>query len=101
MPLLCLLSPALRYSRSRDAFVLRAVGNNRGPVLRCERRRRLIARFEGADRRGTGVAAVLRGAPADAVEKHARVADGLALGLDPSIIGDLLARSRTRARSAW
>lgn len=28
------LSPFFRYSASRDAYVLRAVGNARGPVLR-------------------------------------------------------------------
>ncbi len=27
--------PLFRYSYSRDAFVLRAVGNTRGPVLRA------------------------------------------------------------------
>ena len=34
---LTLLRPLLRYSASRDAYVLRAVGNNRGPVLRNRR----------------------------------------------------------------
>lgn len=29
-----LLRPLLRYSASRDAYVLRAIGNSRGPVLR-------------------------------------------------------------------
>jgi hypothetical protein len=72
MPLLLLLAPAFRYSRSRDAYVLRAVGNTRGPVLRCERRRRLIAPFEGADRRGAVPAAAMREEPPDAVEKRAR-----------------------------
>jgi hypothetical protein len=28
------LRPLLRYSRSRDAYVLRAVGNRAGPVLK-------------------------------------------------------------------
>ena len=34
---LLLLRPLLRYSASRDAYVLRAVGNSRGPVLRNRR----------------------------------------------------------------
>jgi hypothetical protein len=33
--LLVLLRPLFRYSVTRDAYVLRAVGNRRGPVLRC------------------------------------------------------------------
>jgi hypothetical protein len=36
--LLMLLSPVFRYSASRDAYVLRAIGNNHGPVLRVDRR---------------------------------------------------------------
>ncbi len=32
--LLTLLRPVLRWSHSRDAYVLRAVGNRWGPVLR-------------------------------------------------------------------
>ncbi len=47
---LWLLRPVLRYSATRDAFVLRLVGNSTGPVLRLDRRRRRAA-FEGADRR--------------------------------------------------
>jgi hypothetical protein len=35
-----LLSPLLRYSYSRDAYILRGVGRRVGPVLRPERRRR-------------------------------------------------------------
>lgn len=31
---LTLLRPVLRYSSSRDAYVLRGVGNRMGPVLR-------------------------------------------------------------------
>ena len=31
------LRPLFRYSRSRDAYVLRAVGQTRGPVLRPRR----------------------------------------------------------------
>lgn len=33
-PLLGLLWPLFRYSATRDAYVLRGVGNRRGPVLR-------------------------------------------------------------------
>ena len=36
---LALLRPLFRYSLSRDAYVLRLIGNLRGPVLRRERRR--------------------------------------------------------------
>jgi hypothetical protein len=35
---LALLRPLFRYSLSRDAYVLRVIGNTRGPVLRRERR---------------------------------------------------------------
>jgi hypothetical protein len=41
----------LRYSATRDAFVLRGVGGHRGPVLRPDRRRRTEGVFEGIDRR--------------------------------------------------
>jgi hypothetical protein len=42
----------LRFSATRDAFVLRAVGNSAGPVLRPDRRRRRRRMsFEGVDRR--------------------------------------------------
>ncbi len=54
---LFVLKPLLRYSATRDAFVLRAVGNYAGPVLRPDRRRRKRAgSFEGIDRRSTSVA---------------------------------------------
>jgi hypothetical protein len=43
---LVLLSPLLRYSRGRDAYVLRALGGRYGPVLR--RDRRATRRREGA-----------------------------------------------------
>jgi hypothetical protein len=47
---LSLLAPVLRYSNSRDAYVLRAIGNRMGPVLRVDRRleRRPL---DGVDRR--------------------------------------------------
>jgi hypothetical protein len=47
-----LMRPALRYSVTRDAFVLHLLGNSRGPVLRPDRRSRHQAPFEGAERRG-------------------------------------------------
>ncbi len=50
-PLLFVLRPLLRYSATRDAFVLRGVGSHRGPVLRPDRRRRTQGAFEGIDRR--------------------------------------------------
>jgi hypothetical protein len=37
---------------SRDAFVLRGIGNSAGPVLRPERRRRRGRPVDGSDRRG-------------------------------------------------
>jgi hypothetical protein len=50
-----LLLPAFRYSPTRDAYVLRVVGNKLGPVLREERRARALA-FSGPDRRRPGAA---------------------------------------------
>jgi hypothetical protein len=47
---LVLLTPLLRYSATRDAYVLRAVGGSKGPVLRVDRRRRQLG-FDGIDRR--------------------------------------------------
>jgi hypothetical protein len=46
-----LLRPFLRYSHTRDAFVLRLVGNETGPVLRVDRRAHAQAPFEGVERR--------------------------------------------------
>lgn len=46
------LRPMLRYSRTRDAYVLRLVGARRGPVLRPDRRRRDNG-YVGPDRRAT------------------------------------------------
>jgi len=45
------LRPLLRFSVSRDAFVLRGIGNQVGPVLRPDRRARGRRRFEGVERR--------------------------------------------------
>ena len=48
---LLLLRPLLRFSVSRDAFVLRGVGNHLGPVLRPDRRARGRRHFDGVERR--------------------------------------------------
>lgn len=51
------MRPILRYSASRDAYVLRGVGRRVGPVLRVDRRLARRARpFEGVDRRGARTA---------------------------------------------
>ncbi len=51
------MRPLLRYSESRDAYVLRWVGRSIGPVLRAERRLTGTSRgFDGVDRRGARVA---------------------------------------------
>ncbi len=46
---LTLLRPFLRYSRSRNAYVLRLVGARTGPVLRIDRRHG--GSWDGIDRR--------------------------------------------------
>jgi hypothetical protein len=43
------MAPVIRYSATRDAYVLRGVGRHVGPVLRLDRRRE--ERFDGIDRR--------------------------------------------------
>jgi hypothetical protein len=49
------MRPFLRYSSSRDAYVLRVVGAQVGPVLRIDRR--LSPRgFDGVERRRTSAA---------------------------------------------
>lgn len=53
---LLILRPLLRYSATRDAYVLRAIGRSRGPVLRINRRHRRHQPFAGAERRGVGAA---------------------------------------------
>jgi hypothetical protein len=50
------LKPALRYSATRDAYVLRGVGNSTGPVLRVDRRRRGRSSYAGAERRRVSAA---------------------------------------------
>lgn len=49
--LILLAGPLLRYSITRDAYVLRGVGTSLGPVLRPDRRRQSKARWEGPERR--------------------------------------------------
>jgi hypothetical protein len=49
-PTLVVSRPFFRYSVTRDAYVLRFVGNKRGPVLRRDRRR-TNREFVGPDRR--------------------------------------------------
>lgn len=50
------LKPMLRYSATRDAFVLRAIGNTSGPVLRVDRRKDRRTQYSGAERRGVSTA---------------------------------------------
>jgi hypothetical protein len=49
---LLIIRPLLRFSVTRDAYVLRVIGRSRGPVLRPNRRTRRQRAFQGADRRG-------------------------------------------------
>jgi hypothetical protein len=53
---LFLLRPLLRYSATRDAFVLRGIGGGAGPVLRPDRRGRRRQPFDGIDRRRANTA---------------------------------------------
>jgi hypothetical protein len=53
---LLILRPLLRFSLSRDAFVLRVIGDRAGPVLRPDRRRHSRRRYEGVERRGAQLA---------------------------------------------
>ena len=53
---LALMRPVMRYSYSRDAFVLRGVGRALGPVLRPDRRVGPACPIDGIERRRTGVA---------------------------------------------
>jgi hypothetical protein len=43
------LRPVLRYSRSRNAYILRVIGARTGPVLRVDRRSGQP--FDGVERR--------------------------------------------------
>jgi hypothetical protein len=53
---LALLKPLLRYSYSRDAYVLRGVGRSVGPVLRLDRRERRGRPLDGIERREARIA---------------------------------------------
>ncbi len=57
---LTLMRPVLRYSTSRDAYLLRGVGPRFGPVLRIDRRSHgqggRSRSFAGADRRRASAA---------------------------------------------
>jgi hypothetical protein len=46
------VSPLFRFSTSRDAYVLRMIGNRVGPVLIVDRRRKHPTPYQGVDRRG-------------------------------------------------
>jgi hypothetical protein len=50
------LRPLLRYSLTREAYVLRLVGGSLGPVLRPVRRDRPEPAVEGVERRRARVA---------------------------------------------
>ena len=52
---LLIFRPFLRYSVTRDAYVLRLIGGSTGPVLRPNRRRRRHDQFEGVERRRVGI----------------------------------------------
>ena len=48
---LTVMRPLLRYSLGREAYVLRLVGGQSGPVLRPDRRHTQLE-FDGTERRG-------------------------------------------------
>jgi hypothetical protein len=48
-----LLRPLLRHSSARNAYVLRLVGSNYGPVLRAERRTVRSHPSDGIERRAS------------------------------------------------
>ncbi|HTU96062.1 MAG TPA: hypothetical protein VMF14_09505 [Solirubrobacteraceae bacterium] len=60
--------PVLRFSYERGAYVLRFVGETRGPVLRKNRRRRQRA-FSGGDRRAGGIDPILASRPVGNVRR--------------------------------
>ena len=60
-PGLVVLRPLLRRSASRDAYVLRGVGNRFGPVLRQNRRHDQLP-IDGAERRRRNRVGSARGA---------------------------------------
>ena len=60
--------PVLRFSFERGAYVLRFVGESRGPVLRKDRRRHQ-QEFSGPDRRAGAVDPVLASRPQGSVRR--------------------------------
>ncbi len=60
--------PLLRFSYERGAYVLRFVGETKGPVLRKDRRRR-HREFAGDDRREGGVDPTLASRPVGSVRR--------------------------------
>ncbi len=60
--------PVLRFSFERGAYVLRFVGESRGPVLRKDRRRRQ-QEFTGPDRRAGAVNPVVASRPSGSVRR--------------------------------
>jgi hypothetical protein len=60
--------PVLRFSFERGAYVLRFVGESRGPVLRKDRRRRQ-QEFTGLDRRGGAVDPIRASRPQGSVRR--------------------------------
>jgi hypothetical protein len=60
--------PVLRFSYERGAYVLRFVGETRGPVLRKDRRRRQLA-FAWTDRRAGAVNPVAASRPMGSVRR--------------------------------
>jgi len=60
--------PLLRFSYERGAYVLRFVGETRGPVLRKDRRRRQLA-FLGPDRRAGAVNTLVSSRPLGSVRR--------------------------------
>jgi hypothetical protein len=60
--------PLLRFSYERGAYILRFVGETKGPVLRKDRRRR-HREFDGYDRREGGVDPTLASRPMGSVRR--------------------------------
>jgi hypothetical protein len=60
--------PMLRFSYERGAYILRFVGETKGPVLRKDRRRRR-REFAGDDRREGGVDPTLASRPVGSVRR--------------------------------
>ncbi|MGZ4169591.1 MAG: hypothetical protein ACXVR1_00785 [Solirubrobacteraceae bacterium] len=64
--------PILRYSYERGAYILRFVGENRGPVLRKDRRRGQSA-YRGPERRAVTVTPLIDPAQASRPSGGVRV----------------------------